>query len=742
MSARMNEGRYELRDLIGRGGQGEVFRALDRALDRTVALKLPRLEGSARRAAIEADFFDEARRTARLEHPGIVPVHDAGRLPDGRIYLAMREVTGRTLHAVLAAVDAAVDAADRATPDGWTRRRLVDALHRASEAVGYAHAQGICHLDITPANIVLGSFGEVFVLDWGLGGRSGGGTPGFASPEQLAGDPPAPTMDVYALGVVLRAVAEPSAERDPGFEDLLVLALEACAEDPADRFPDAGALARELADWLDGARRREAALALVGEGDALLAASRERRAAAAALRDEVARLRAGVSRWAPAADKAALWAAEDAAAAARQAADEAEDRALEAWRAALRHDPAEPGAHARLADWHRDAHAAAEVAGDPAAPRLLRALRAHDRGAHAGYLAARGTLVLRLEPPGVARLLRYAERGRRLVAELVEAFGETATIGRSLPIGSYVVEVSGARYPVQIGREAVWEGVIRPVAPRRGEIWVPEGPAWLGSADPGVRGSFSRRRALVDAFFIQEFPVTNADFLVFLNDLLDEERGEQALAVAPRHPGSGAAEGALVYGRGDDGRFALVPDAEGDVWAADWPAVLVRYDAAVAYAAWFAARTGLPWRLPEEWEWEKAARGVDGRALPWGEHLDPSFANMRFTRPDRPLLAAVTDFPDDVSPYGVRGMAGNTADWTATPFLAAGPSLDAAGRPYAPPSQAGHRTCKGGAWSHVDRDCRTDARWHVPEGHTRNDIGLRLARCVVAADLDPPSNWS
>ena len=159
--------RYDDLGLIGMGGMGEVRRVRDRRLGRQLALKtlhLPALN----RPALVARFLEEAQATAQLQHPGIVPIHDLGTLPDGRLWFTMKEVTGQTFGQVIAEVHAPSDARREPTDSGWTLRRLVDALHQVCEAVGYAHSRGVVHRDLKPDNIMVGSHGEVLVLDWGL----------------------------------------------------------------------------------------------------------------------------------------------------------------------------------------------------------------------------------------------------------------------------------------------------------------------------------------------------------------------------------------------------------------------------------------------------------------------------------------------------------------------------------------------------------------------------------------------
>jgi serine/threonine protein kinase len=144
-------GRYAVVEEIGRGGMGTVYLALDEELGREVAIKIPNALAS---ASLERRLRNEARVLARLEHPGIVPIHDAGRLADGRLFYVMKRVRGRTLGEHLCD-----------NPDLNERLRLFE---RICEPVAFAHAQGFIHRDLTPGNVMVGAFGEVMVMDWGV----------------------------------------------------------------------------------------------------------------------------------------------------------------------------------------------------------------------------------------------------------------------------------------------------------------------------------------------------------------------------------------------------------------------------------------------------------------------------------------------------------------------------------------------------------------------------------------------
>src|SRR5882757_7192881 len=145
--------RYEQVSEHARGGLGRVVRAVDRRLGRTVAVK----ELLRHDPANEARFMREAMITARLEHPGIVPVHEAGRWPNGDPYYVMKLVEGRTLKELICE-----------TATVRERLGLLPHVIAVADAVGYAHSEGVIHRDLKPSNVIVGSFGETIVVDWGL----------------------------------------------------------------------------------------------------------------------------------------------------------------------------------------------------------------------------------------------------------------------------------------------------------------------------------------------------------------------------------------------------------------------------------------------------------------------------------------------------------------------------------------------------------------------------------------------
>ena len=257
--------RYELRAVLGRGGMGEVYEAVDRQLNRTVAVKILRPELAADRR-FPARFRREARTVAGLSHPGIVAVYDVGE-DDGDTFIVMELVAGRT-------VGDLIESESPLDPGRVARIGM-----SAAQALAHAHSRGVVHRDVAPGNLMVTSGDEVKVLDFGIARAARGsvrsssgasrGTVAYVAPEQLGGHTPDHRADIYGLGAVLYelatgrapftgASAEEVAQRArteipiapgvlAGVPASLSEAIQRClAKDPADRPSDAGTLAELL----------------------------------------------------------------------------------------------------------------------------------------------------------------------------------------------------------------------------------------------------------------------------------------------------------------------------------------------------------------------------------------------------------------------------------------------------------------------------------------------------------------
>jgi WD40 repeat protein len=266
-------GKYELLEVVGRGGFGVVYRARDSALGRTVAVKVPRW-GNLVTSEDTDRFLREARSAAGLQHPSIVPLHEVGQ-SGGLCYLVYAFVPGTTL-------------ADRLKAGGLNYRQAAELVAQTAEALDYAHHHGIIHRDLKPSNILLDEAGQPHVMDFGLAKRQTSesaltqegdvlGTPAYMSPEQARGEASRvdARTDVYSLGVVLyelltgeapfrgmpeRVLAQvlvdeprpPRRLNDRLPRDLETICLHCLHKESRKRYASAGALARDLRRFLAG----------------------------------------------------------------------------------------------------------------------------------------------------------------------------------------------------------------------------------------------------------------------------------------------------------------------------------------------------------------------------------------------------------------------------------------------------------------------------------------------------------
>ena len=209
-----------------------------------------------------------------------------------------------------------------------------------------------------------------------------------------------------------------------------------------------------------------------------------------------------------------------------------------------------------------------------------------------------------------------------------------------------------------------------------------------------------------------------AEYLEFLNDVAPRVGLDAAKARSPRYTREQADSTFLVEDGAGGFRLPDV-DADGDEWHPRLPVMAISWHDAVAYCAWRSTREGQPYRLPTEQEWEKAARGVDGRWFPWGWRFDPSLSNMRESRKERPAPVPVDEFPDDRSVYGVRGLGGNSQDWTVSEVIEGVGS-----------SRRVSRIIRGGTWTSTARGCRAAFRLHGGPSDIDLSLGFRLARSL------------
>ncbi len=759
-------GRFQLLGELGRGGMGRVLEAEDPKLRRSVAVKIlidPSRVGHEQLSR----FTAEAQLTAQLAHPNIVPVHDMGTSDDGEIYFVMKKVEGKSLEEELSALRHGDPAAART----WTRHRLLSAFIQVCNAVAYAHDRGVLHRDLKPANIMLGRFGEVLLMDWGvarildeapvevhrkpldrvtvaatLDGASVG-TPGYMSPEQaLGGVELDARSDVWSLGAILyemlalrpaytgdnvyalvfqAASGAPPSPRDaaPGRripEEIAAIAVRALQPKAADRYPSADELGAAVEQFLEGSRRREAAAEHLEAARAWYERYGELARNRSTLERRRRELLEQVESWAPVDRKAGLL--EVVAELAELEPERAAvfGKAIGAAERALSQDPGNPAARRFLAEVYWTRFRRAEDEGDRADQRYFaERVDEYDDGALAEARRGTGSLTLRTEPAGAtATLERFDRRGLVWTRTDARELGPTPIEGLPLEMGSYLITLSSpgrpdTSYPVFIDRGRRWDSGVVPLysaeAIGEGFVFVPPGPFLAGEAS----GDDARARPHLDGFFISALHVTLAEWAEFL-EVLRHTSPEEAWARVPRQE-SGLQGGGQYWSRPPDGAAYAVPEADrdGDPWLPDGPACAISWEDAQAYVAWRSERDGVVYRLPTEHEWEKAARGVDGRAHPWGDAIDPTLCKTSESRPGKAAPEPVGAFATDVSVYGVRDTAGSMRDLCG--------DLDFDGDPKL-------RPVRGGSWFTSTVFCALSRRQgNNPRlANTRN--GFRLVR--------------
>jgi eukaryotic-like serine/threonine-protein kinase len=778
--------RYTFHEELGAGGVGQVVAALDREVRRLVALKTLQ-PGPAGDPIVTARFVEEARITAQLEHPGIVPVYDLGAGPDGSAFYTMRIVKKRSLRDVLAKPELRKQ---------WSTARLMSLMLQVCRALGYAHSRGVLHRDIKPENILVGDHGEVYVADWGLAklednspivihgeGSSpppnqtdAGGTPGYMAPEVLQGnwDVVDHRADLFAVGVVLyeiltgrqpfegRNVAEiyiSTWERAPArpttvnpAAPLLVedLCLELLAKDPAARPPSADAAAERIEEFLEGAkereRRAEEARRLCEQAKAPSAKYHQFEQERQRLKTQAKALLKVIRGWESVDRKRPAWALEDLADKAEREQALALAEAIDLYTKALGYDAQCTEAHEGLATlyWAR-AQEAVEERRTAAQVYYEALVTEHDQGTYAPLLRAEATLSLVSNPPGAHVVAqRYFERDRILVLAEERYLGITPIREARLPAGSYLVTLRAegfrdVRYPVLLRRGGRHDGLVNLYTDEeigRDFLFVPGGTAILGG-DADAYDALPLQHVDVADFAIARFPITHREYCSFLDDLETNNpeilerrlpRSDSFGVIVVKKDGRWSPFDRLIEGEArkrfppEDGHFWRVP-----IRCVDW------YDSR-DYCRWLATRSGAPIRLATEAEWEKSARGTDGRFYPWGDRFDPTFCHMRDSRPHGTESEPIGEFPADESPYGARDMAGGVREWVADVFgEQAGTTLEDEEEP-APSTErgdAGKRRIRSGNPSSDHKWCRAASRSSLSALTRGPGLGFRVAKTLT-----------
>ena len=753
------------------GGMGKLAEVEDHLLGRTVVRKRPRDE--CRSEAGFRAFVHEAQVTASLSHPAIVPLYDLQYDEQGYSYL-MPRIIGVSLDEVLRRIVArergALQRFGLPRLLGVFRTVCGAMAHAHERSVAHRDLKPDQimlgeHDEVLVVDWGLAArFGvPIDEMKGGAGGslgmgsiRSGqtvlegiAGSPRYLPPERLGSGPIPATaaQDVFALGAILhavltleppvgsmrddeegpqyierilaeiRAVRPPSDRRwsdavDPEWDRICLRCL---AWEPGDRFANGGelyrAVVRALSDLEERERRRAQATRCLTDASAAVARLEEARRHLFAAREMRRKLADEIPPQAPASAKRPLWEIEAEEAALERTVEEHFAGAERDYERALDHDRNCGDAREALADLHRDRLVQAEAEGRRAAVAYHRArLERFDDGRRVAELERGGTLIIRPCPESAeVRVARLREKDRRLVPGSWRDLDSPGTDAELSP-GRFLLEVRAdgratARYALRVDRGSYT--TLSPRLPRNEDLpegfaYLPAGPCLVGG-DPWVPDAGPLQRVDVSDLALAILPVTMADYREFIAALPPSE----ADARVPRD----AVDGIPMWRK--EGEAWVIPDQDpqGDPLGPDFPMLGILAEDAEAYARWLSAREGRPFRLPTRLEWEYGARGGDGRRFPWGDRFEPSYCWAAERQRGKPVPAPVGRCPEDISPAGVRDLAGGVGDWLADDHAGGG----------------GLRSIGGGSWFANMRYCLLARRFGFDPLARSDGLGFRLA---------------
>jgi eukaryotic-like serine/threonine-protein kinase len=746
--------RYHIVGDLGVGGMAKILTCFDNRLQRKVAIKTVKPE--IRFSSLTFQMLErEGRIVSRLEHPNIIPVYDAGQLEDGSPYYAMRLLEQSTLADILVKLRVQ----DNATTSEYGLQRLLRYFMQICDAIDYAHSRGIIHCDLKPSNIVLGSFGDILVVDWGLAHSMDekltfrGGTPAYMAPEQrnpavLGFDA---RTDVFALGAILYEILclyPPFADKalshlltttdTPNDRPLLIppstvaphlqvppeieeIAMKAMSYQPDQRYPSARALADDLERFLAGTKEKEMrlqrAVEFTQQGKELSASYQEMNHSNTEHLEELATIRSQIAPWDSEETKQVLWQAEERLQVMESIGIRTFQAAIHAFEQALDEVPTHAPAREGLATLYRLELQRADGRDDDFNRVYFEGLM----NQYDDQAKSDGLLSLHTIPDNAnVTLISLESQHQRLIPIRTEQLGKTPIKDVPLAAGSYLAEITLEPHKsltlpirVRIGEHFQTTVSLRPIFDlSESEVFVPAGKALLGGNETSSMG-LQVQDVYVDDFVIQKYPITFEEYLIFLHHVFGEDP-HSAFHLLPRSADS------VPLWDWDGGQ--IVPDRI-SLWGTrqeviKLPAFGINVRCAESYAKWLSEQSGLTYRLPTEFEWEKAARGVDGRHYPWGRQFDACFCKMRESRsgPARPEPPG--SFPIDVSPYGMFDAAGGIAEWVI-------PNHESTHLTKTQPQRFASR---GGAWCDWRSDCHLAARrLYFAEEHSSR-IGFRLVR--------------
>ena len=756
--------RYKIGQELARGGVGRVMRARDRQLNRDLVMKGLN-QGSDASDRVMLNFIREAKITAQLEHPNIIPIHDLSVLAHGEVIFTMKRIRGQTLKEIIRALRQG----DFETKKRYKRIQLLDVFKKVCQAVDFAHSRGVLHRDLKPSNIMVGEYGEVLVLDWGIAKVVQGdfvvhpirikegdgiersavvGTPSYMPPEQAKGQGGRvdPRSDIYSLGAILYEILSyrpPFRGRDPKkilnevissfplspreFKPELKIprtlndiAMKCLSKVRSKRFQTVSSLYQAVDDYLSRLEEFDRNYKLSDQAyiDSipLLEEYDRQQRNFNEVEAELLELQWSVHPLASPQQRQLIWKAYKEyrrSLLAKGKALRAVERCLYS---ALQFYNEHSKARKDLAYLYSLRLEEAEANQEQVERLHYQALlKIYNQGDFDELLNETGHLQIRSNPNQAQVFATQLTSHHFQLLTLKEvSWGETPLNKKHIPQGRWHIRIESPGkvpllYCINLKRNEIIDldaHLLEESQIASGFKCIPAG--YLTMKEQHHFGGSKEKQVWVDTFAIRKYPVTCGEYLRFLN-ILAISHPQEAQKRVPRINGLNIP----LWSTNEQGQYQLPKPTPTFAWSSKWPIFGISFEDAQMFCIWCARQTQLPLRLPTEEEWEKAASGGDQRVFPWGDEFDPSFCKTGIGQNKTFSPCDVGTFVQDQSPHGLLDVVGNVSEFCDANFIMGDQSL---------------KVAKGGHFMSMHEVlCQISNRQGVSSSQPMYNVGFRLA---------------